>query len=299
MHAHGHHHQPAEGSHGEVFDSERFAAILEAEGEMTAGLAEDAIAVCADLFAAGRHDVRRIIDLGCGPGVGTSLLARAFRLATLLVVDGSPTMLERTRARAAREGQADRVTALQLDLDDDDLQSLDRCDLVWAAMAIHHAEDEAATLANAGSRLRPGGLLCVLERADPPSIRLADELGRPGIWDRVVAAGPAGSEGAGRSLPGAARAEAYPAMIAAAGLELLDERRLAGTVSAPRDAAAHEFIARHLAETVRNVASVVDRSDAEALRALLDTTSPFPAGRWDGAELTFSRRLFVARPAIR
>jgi SAM-dependent methyltransferase len=292
MHAHGHH-QPGERSHGKAFDSEWFAAILEAEGEMTAGLTEEAIAVCADLFAAERQEVRRIIDLGCGPGVGTFLLARAFRFATLLAVDGSLTMLERTRARA---GQADRVTALQLDLDGD-LQSLGRSDLVWAAMAIHHSEDEVATLASVGSRLRRGGLLCLLERADPPAIRLGDELGRPGIWDRLLAAGSAGSEGAGRSLPGAANAEAYPAMVAEAGLELVDERHLAGTVSAPRDAATHEFIAHHLVETVRSVSSAVDRSDAEALRALLDTTPPFPAGCWDGAELTFSRRLIIARSA--
>lgn len=300
MHVHRHNQPGAastKDSHGGVFDSASFAAVLEVEGEMTAGLAEEAIAVCSELFAAERQDVRRIIDLGCGPGVGTTLLARAFGSATVLAVDGSRAMLERAEARAARAGHADRITSLQLDLNDD-LQILGRCDLVWAAMAIHHAEDQVATLATAGSRLQHGGLLCVLERAGPTSIRLADELGRPGIWDRLVAARWAWSKSAGKSLPGAMSAEAYPAMIAEAGLELVDERRLVSTVSAPQDASTHKFIARHLAGTVRDLSSVAEPLDAEALRKLVDTTLPFPAGRWDGAEVTFSRRLFIARSSI-
>ena len=288
MHAHGHH---------GVFDSERLAAVLEVEGEMTSGLTEEAIAVCSDLLAAEGHDVRRIIDLGCGPGVGTTLLARAFGSATVLAVDGSRAMLERAEARAARAGHADRITSLQLDLDHE-RQSLGRCDLLWAAMAIHHAEDEVATLARARSRLEPGGLLCVLERADPTSIRLAGELGRPGIWDRVVAARGAWFENARKSLPGAMNAEAYPSMLAEAGLELVDERRLASTVSAPQDAATHEFIARHLAGTVRDLSSVAEHRDVEALGELVDATLPFPAGRWDDAEVTFSRRLFIARSSV-
>ena len=65
-------------------------------------------------------------------------------------------------------------------------------------------------------------------------------------------------------------------MIADAGLELIDERRLVSTVSAPQDAATHEFIARHLAGTVRDLSSVAEHHDIEALRKLVDTTRPFP-----------------------
>ena len=300
MHAYGRHQKPGavstKDSHGRVFDSERLAAVLEVEGEMTSGLTEEAIAACSELFAAEGHDVRRIIDLGCGPGVGTTLLAGAFGSATVLAVDGSRAMVERAEARAALAGHADRTTSLQLDLDDD-LQSLGRCDLLWAAMAIHHAEDEVATLTRARSRLERGGLLCVLERADPVSIRLGDELGRPGIWDRVAAARWAWFKSAGKSLPGAMNAEAYPSMIADAGLELVDERRLVSTVSAAQDAATHEFIARHLAGTVRDLSSVAEHRDVEALRKFVDTTRPFPSGRWDDAEVTFSRQQFIARSA--
>jgi hypothetical protein len=164
-------------------------------------------------------------------------------------------------------------------------------------MAIHHAADPAATLVRAGSCLERRGLLCVLERADPVSIRLADELGRPGIWDRFAAARRAWFESAGRSLPGAMSAEAYPSMIAEAGLELVDERGLVSTVSVPQDAATHEFVARHLAGTARDLSGFAAPPDVDALRTLVDAPPPFATGRWDGAEVTFSRRLFVARPA--
>jgi ubiquinone/menaquinone biosynthesis C-methylase UbiE len=298
MNAHGHHQHPeaasAEHSHSAVFDSHAFAAVLEVEGELTSTLTTEAIAVCSERFAADGHDVGRIIDLGCGPGVGTVLLARAFGSATVLAVDGSRAMLDRAEARAARAGHADRITFVQRDLNEG-LASLGRCDLLWAAMTVHHAADEVATLASARSRLDRAGLLCLLERADPTSIRLADELGRPGVWDRLAAARSAGLTSVGSSRPGATNAEAYRSMITAAGLELVGERRLESTVSAPQDGATHAFVARYLTGAVRDLGDVMGRGDFEALRTFVDAMPPFPAGRWGDAEVTLSRRLFIAR----
>ncbi len=148
---------------------------------------------------------------------------------------------------------------------DGDLQALGACDLVWAAMAIHHADDEVATLRRIRKLLRPQGLLCVLERADPMVVRLADDLGRPGLWDRLEWFEPARP-----TLPGALNAERYPTMLAAAGLEVLVSRTLSGTVTAPDDAATHAFLQARL---------------------------PPPHPRWDGAEITSTRKLFIARPA--
>ena len=81
---------------------------------------------------------------------------------TVLGVDGSRTILDRAKTRASNEP---RITWQQLDLSGD-LASLGRCDLVWAAMVIHHADDAAALLARISSLLERGGLLCVLERDD-------------------------------------------------------------------------------------------------------------------------------------
>lgn len=282
-------------SHGDTFDSARFAALLEVEGELSLGLVEEAIAVCAGLFDDAGVQVRRVIDLGCGPGVGTALLARAFRSASVLALDGSRAMLERAEARAARLGHAGRVETRRLDLDED-LASLGRCDLAWAAMAIHHADDEVATLRRIGSLVDPSGLVCVLERADPAFIRFAEDLGHPGIWDRLEAARAEWFESVRDRMPGAMNAEAYPAMLAAAGLHLVVHRTLVGTLEAPPDAATHGFIAGQLERTVGDLASVAAESDLHALRRFVERTPPFPDGRWHGATITSSRKLLIARP---
>ena len=283
-------------SHGGAFDSERVAAVLEVEGDLSAGLVAEAITVCADLFDDAGVQVRRVVDLGCGPGVGTALLAQAFRSATVLAVDGSPAMLERARARATRLGHAARVETRRLDLNDD-LQTLGRCDLAWAAMAIHHAHDEVATLRSIGLLLEPHGLLGVLERADPMFIGLANDLGRPGIWHRLEGARCEWFENVRDSMPGALNAEAYGSMLAAAGLEVVVDQTLIDTVQAPHDAATHRFIARELRGMVAGLASVAAEADLEALRELVEETPSFPEGRWDGAEITASRKLLIAKPA--
>jgi trans-aconitate methyltransferase len=231
-------------AHHGAFEQERIATALEVEGELTSGLTAEAIALCADRLAT----VRRIVDLGCGPGVGTALLAEHFASATVVAVDGSAAMLARAAARAARLGVADRVQTRALDLDRDDLRALGTFDLAWAAMVIHHARDEVATLANIRQLLHPDGLVCVLERENATVVRPADDLGRPGLWDRRQAARP---RRVSPSLPGASNAERYPAMLAAAGLDVLVSDTLSGTVIAPDD---------------------------------------------DGATVTSSRKLFIARP---
>lgn len=278
--------------HGQgAFDSEAMAAALEVEAELASGLMSDAIAGCAALLAGAGHQVRRVADLGCGPGVATTLLARAFPEATVLAVDGSRLMLDRAARRAERLGLGDRVETLELDLDGD-LQAVGRRDLLWAAMAVHHAHDEVATLTGIRSLLAPGGLACLLERADPPSVRLARDLGRPGIWDRLHGARSAWFARIRDTLPGAAGVDAYPSMLAAAGLEVVTVRRLEQTVRGPHDAAGHGWVARELARSVRDLAGIAEPGDVEALRACVETASSL-----DDAAVTSSRRLFIARPA--
>ncbi len=283
--AHGH-------AHGGAFDLERVAAALEVEGELTAGLAEAAIRLCAERFAVAGVTVRRVIDLGCGPGVATARLAEQFPSATVVAVDGSAAMLARAEARAARLGVASRVQARRLDLDGE-LQALGTCDLAWAAMAIHHADDEIATLARIRNLLEPHGLLCVLERAAPMVIRLADDLGRPGIWDRLQATRAEWFERARPTLPGALNAERYPSMLASAGLDVLVSRTLSGTVAAPDGPATRAFLQRHLQGSTRDLAGLADPADLEALLAYVEATPP----DGDGAAVTSTRKLLIARQA--
>ena len=256
-------------------------------------MVEEAIGLCAGLFDDAGTQVRRVIDLGCGPGVGTALLLEAFRSATALAVDGSRPMLDRAQARAERLGYASRVEIREVDLNED-LQSLGRCDLAWAAMAIHHADDEVATLSRIRPLLEPRGLVSLLERADPVSIRFENDLGRPGIWDRLEAARSAWFESVRESMPGAMNAEAYPSMLHAAGLELIVDRTLIGSVQAPQDAATHGFIAGQLQRAAKHLASFAAAADLEALREFVDQMPAFTEGRWDRASVKSSRKLLIA-----
>jgi trans-aconitate methyltransferase len=266
-------------------------AALEHEGELSSGLTEAALAVTARLFQDAGSQVRRVVDLGCGPGVGTGALVRTFPDATVVAVDNSPAMLARATARAAALAYADHVETRLLDLDGD-LRSLGRCHLVWAAKSIHHAHDEVATLRALRSLIAPLGLLCVLERAEPLSVTGADELGRPGIWDRLAEAQQRWFEHARPHLPGAMKAEAYPSMLAEAGLDVVIDRPLTRTVEVPRDPLMHQFIAEVLRRTLTDLVAFAAEDDLAALRQLLDARSS--ADRWDGAHVTISRKLFVA-----
>ncbi len=267
---------------------------LRHEGELSSGLTEEALAVAARLFDDAGSEVRRVVDLGCGPGVGTGALVRTFPGATVVAVDNSPAMVEQAAARAAGLQHADRVETRLLDLDGD-LQSLGHCDLVWAAMSIHHAHDEVATLRALRSLIAPLGLLCVLERAEPLSARCTDELGRPGIWDRLAEAHHRWFEHMRPRLPGAMKAEAYPSMLAEAGLDVVVDRPLECNVEVPRDPIMHQFVADVLQKSLTDLAAFADEDDLAALRGLLE--APASPDRWDGARVTISRRLFIAAPA--
>lgn len=266
-------------------------AALEHEGELASGLVGEALAVTASLFRHAGSEVRRVVDLGSGPGVGTGALVMTFPDATVVAVDNSAAMLQRAAARAAGLGHADRVETRLLDLDGD-LRSLGSCDLAWAAMSIHHAHDEVATLRALRSLIAPLGLLCVLERAEPMSVRCVDELGRAGIWDRLAEAHGRWFEHMRPRLPGAMKAEVYASMLAEAGLDVVIDRQLARNVEVPRDPRLHEFIAELLRKSLTNLAPFAAEDDLQALRELLE--APPSPGRWEGAQVTISRKLFIA-----
>src|SRR5947209_11447017 len=101
--AHSAHHP-----HAHDFDWAAMVTLTEREAEVLGGFLDEATAVAA-LAAGDGLDVRRIIDIGSGPGVGTCALAERFRAATVVAADGSAEMLESVTARAARAGLAERV----------------------------------------------------------------------------------------------------------------------------------------------------------------------------------------------
>src|ERR1700730_14826746 len=107
--AHGHNHGHV---HIDEADWEAFAAHTELEGELLLSFVTDSADWIAKLRGPGAPPVRRVLDIGSGPGVGTCELARLFPDAHVVAIDNSPAMLDRARRRALAEGLDPRISTL-------------------------------------------------------------------------------------------------------------------------------------------------------------------------------------------
>jgi len=290
-HSHNHHgHAP----HLD-FESPQMAAYAELEAEVFIGLTAKAVAVLTQVCARDGVNVRRVLDIGSGPGVGTCSLAERFDPARVVAVDASATMLSYVTARAERLGLAARIETRRADLPDD-FAILDAADVVWASMALHHIGDEAAALGEIRRLLRPGGHLALVEMGEPVRVVGHDaDLGRPELWERLDAASVAWFADMRADLPGTTKSADYPTMIAAAGFELVAHELLTVVLDAPLDLRARQFAHRHLRQTQARLADHANAQDLEALDDLLDESSERSILHRDDIEMRASRHLYVAR----
>lgn len=116
----------------------------------------------------------RIVDIGCGYGVASLLMAQAFPASTVLGVDHDPASITTARKAAAEAGLGDRVSFLTADATDfpgDDF------DLVVFTDCLHDLGDPVAAARHARTTLAPGGTVLVVEplAAD----RLEDDFSNP------------------------------------------------------------------------------------------------------------------------
>jgi SAM-dependent methyltransferase len=291
--SHAHH-----GSHDEPDGSvswEEMAASIELQGEVLISLLDQAIAVIADEARRAGLEVRRIVDLGSGPGVGSTALARAFVQADVVAVDGSAAMASRAEARFDRLGLAGRVTVETTDLPVG-LAELGPADLVWAAMVMHHLGDERSTLGAIRSLLDPGGLVALLEFGDPMRFLPDSSPGdQPGLLERLDARNAEWVATMRAALPDATASDDYPTMLAATGFEVVADRLLTTRLEAPLDDAARQVIANHLGRARLQAEPGLDAADLAALDGLLDPDSPQGIGQRDDLVLEWSRHLYLAR----
>jgi trans-aconitate 2-methyltransferase len=128
------------------------------------------------LHAVPSATVRRAVDLGCGPGNSTELLAAAFPEATVTGVDSSPDMIE-----AARK----RLPAIAFDLADigtwDDAGPFD---VILANAVLQWVPDHAMLMPRLAAKLAEGGSLAVQmpDNLDEPAHRLMREVANGGPW---------------------------------------------------------------------------------------------------------------------
>ncbi|MFF8960660.1 class I SAM-dependent methyltransferase [Streptomyces sp. NPDC014894] len=263
----GHHHDAGH------LDWDAMGPHLESKAEIESPLYRQAAAWLATLVPA--DGVRRILDVGSGPGVLTTLLAEAFPAAEVVAVDATPQLLERARARAERAGIADRFSALHAELPGD-LDRLGRADLIWAGNAVHHLGDQSAALADLGALLRPGGLLAVVE-GGLPARRLPRDLGfgRPGLEARMDAAGAEWFTAMRESLPGTRPVvEDWRALLAAAGLTPSGARSFLLDIPAPAPEAVREQHVEFFARAREGMAEQLSAEDLAVLDRLLDPGDP-------------------------
>jgi trans-aconitate 2-methyltransferase len=113
---------------------------------------------------------RRIVDLGCGSGNVTLLLAQRWPRARVLGLDGSSEMLARARSRsAAIDWRETELATWQAD---------EPFDLVYSNAALHWLPDHAALFPRLAAAVAPRGALAVQMPSNfaAPSHALIHEL---------------------------------------------------------------------------------------------------------------------------
>ncbi len=104
-----------------------------------------------------RSDIR-ILDAGCGSGVGTEYLLHLNPEAEVVGIDLSAGTLAVAQERCQRSGVAERVTFTQLSLFDV-AQLPGEFDLINCVGVLHHTDDPVRGIQALANKLAPGGLL--------------------------------------------------------------------------------------------------------------------------------------------
>lgn len=97
----------------------------------------------------------RVLEVGCGRGVGTEIILDRFGAGHVTAIDLDPKMIDRARRRLASRGPGRLLLAVA------DVSAIDASDGSFDAVfdfgIIHHVDDWRAGLAEIARVLRPGG----------------------------------------------------------------------------------------------------------------------------------------------
>lgn len=230
---------------------------------------QEALGWLADLHPG---PVRRVMDVGSGPGVATSAIAQAFPEATIVALDPVAGFIERVREQGIELGlPPERVETHVGDLEHR-LPALEPAELVWSRGVVHHLPEPVAGLRRLGDALSPGGLLAVAEGGLAPRYLPGGYgVGAPSFvlrleatlsdyfrqrWDLVPAA-----------VGGAAD---WPEMIRQAGLIPLRTRTFLLERRAPLDPEVREDVVAHMHRVRDLIGDRLSAQDGDALDILLD-----------------------------
>ncbi|MEW2087346.1 class I SAM-dependent methyltransferase [Streptomyces sp. NPDC005283] len=271
---HGHNHTDV--------DWEVMAAHLEHSGDLQLPVLRATAARLRELLEPEKK-VRRILDIGSGPGVMTCVFAEAFAEAEAVAVDGTPGLLDRALVRAERLGLGGRVSVRHAELpeglhggDSPGESGLGTADLVWSSKAVHHLGDQQGALNALAGVLSPGGLLAVAEGGLPMRFLPRDiGIGRPGLQARLDVVQERWFEIMRAELPGStALVEDWPAMLSRAGLTRVGSFTSLLDLPAPLDATARAFLHSQLTRLRETMSESLEVEDRGTLDVLLDPGAP-------------------------
>lgn len=268
--------------------------LLERGAELRTPMYRQAASWLTDLLPVGA--ARRILDVGSGPGVLSGLLAEAFPYAEVVAVDATPELLERARERTA--GLGGRVTTQLAELPAA-MDELGEADLVWAGESVHHIGDQRGALEGLARRLRPGGVIALVEGGLPPRHLPRDiGVGRPGLEARIEAVSTDWFSEMRAALPGSREeTEDWSALLAAAGLVPTGSRTFLLDIPAPVPAAVREHIVTVFTRTRTGLDDRLSDEDRATLDRLLDPEDPAGLHRRPDVYLLTARTVHTARRA--
>ncbi|MFG2722206.1 class I SAM-dependent methyltransferase [Streptomyces sp. NPDC048416] len=276
-HGHGHGHGHDQGD----IDWEAMAAHLEDSAELQLPVLRRTAARLEQLLGA-EQNVRRVLDIGSGPGVMTCVLAETFAHAEAVAVDGAPALLDHTLLRAQRLGLGPRVSVRHAELpgawesDGQGEGGLGPADLIWSSKAVHHLGDQQGALDALAGVLNPGGLLAIAEGGLPMRYLPRDiGVGRPGLQARLDATQEHWFEIMRAALPDRTAAdEDWPAMLSRAGLTEVGSFTYLLDLPAPLEEPARRFLHAHLTRLRETMSETIDAEDRKTLDLLLDPVAP-------------------------
>ena len=138
-----------------------------------------------DLLSAIPGDrVKSAVDLGCGPGNSTEVLAARFPGAAVMGLDSSTDMIAAARKRLP-DFRFDVATIEAWD-------APGPFDVILANAVLHWVADHAGLLPRLVDRLTPGGSLAVQmpDNLNEPALRLMRAVAEAGPWAGKLAAAP-------------------------------------------------------------------------------------------------------------
>lgn len=115
-------------------------------------------------------DRTRIVEVGCGPGIGLSALVAAYPEARILGIDLSPRMIAQSRARTAQAVRSGRLELRRGGVRD----VVEPADLLLAVHVVYFWHDPAEVLDHLRALLAGGGVLALgyrCRRDMPPPAR--------------------------------------------------------------------------------------------------------------------------------